>query len=192
MQKRLIAGLILSNIIVFALMWAYKEKFESKAIEAGDYKVFLKEERELRFKDSRGYEHLRKEVEAIGNGNSLKGSPEWMELIGEIKGLKAKNVLAASKTTIKSEYFVSVRDSIVNDTLSCYNYEDKFLVFNGCDGKFNISTTDSISQVIYKGKRANKFLFFRVGPRVVESEIISYNPHSKVTYQKNVIVKKKK
>lgn len=197
MQKKIIAILIISNLILFVLMWAFKEKFESKKIEAADYAIFLKQEKEERFKDKAGYEHLRKEVEAIGDATSLKNSPEWMALISEVKGLKAKNVLVGNQISMKSEYFVNttIKDSIINDTvhIKCIKpYKDKFISLSGCDGNFSIVSSDSISQIVYNGKRTKKFLFFRVGPRSVESELINYNPNSTFTYNKIVVIKKKK
>lgn len=196
MQKKFIAALVLSNVIFFIILWGYKEKLESKSIEANDYKVFLKEEKEARSRDKNGFEHLQKQVEAIGSGANLKNSPEWMALISEVKGLKASRVLSASKTSLESTYFIktTVRDSIHRDTLQveCNNYQDDFITLKGCGGEFYISTKDSISQIVYQGKRIKKFLFFRVGARSVQSELTNHNPYSTFTYSKTVIVKKKK
>jgi hypothetical protein len=170
----------------------YKGKFEAKKKEASDYAVFLKEEKEIRFKDSKGFEHLRKEVELLNTGKSLSGDPEWKALVSEVKGLKAKLVLAASKTTITSEYHLRIRDTLIADTIKCKTFKNKHIDFSSCGDSVDILTKDSISQVMYGGKRSKKFLFLRVGPRIVETEIINYNPYSTIKYNRSVIIKSKK
>lgn len=197
-KGKIIVGLILSNAILFLILWTYKEKFESKKIEASDYSALLKEEKEARFRDSKGLEHLRKEVEAIGNSRSLSKDPEWNKLIEEVKGLKAKHVLSASKVSISSEHYINttIKDSIrFKDSvlIKCIvPYKDEFVSLSGCEGAFRIETKDSISQVIYQGKRTKRFLFIRYGPRSVDSELINYNPNSKINYHRSVILQKRK
>jgi hypothetical protein len=177
-------------------LFVYKEWGEAQSNRADDMSTFLKEERELRFRDSKGVEHLRKEVESLNSGKSLKSDPEWRSLLKDVKDIKSGRIIGIGKTSTLSEYRINtfVRDTIVNDTIKtrCIeSFKNEWISLSGCDGDFLVKTKDSLSYVIYKGKRTKKILFFRVGPRSVESEIVNYNPNTTIKYDRRAVIKNK-
>lgn len=189
-QWAVIAGLIIA-------LFVYKEWGEAMRDQSEDMKELLKEEKESRFRDGKGVEHLTKQVEELNSGKSLRNDPEWSALLKDVKDIKASRIIGAGKTSTSSEYRIDtfIKDSTVNDTvkIKCLeSYKNEWISLSGCDGEFTVETKDSLSYVIYKGKRVKKFLFFRVGPRSVESEILNYNPNTTIKYDRRAVIKNKK
>ena len=100
-----------------------------------------------------------------------------------------------TKTEIKFVPEYIEREVRVNDTIikriPCYEYSDKWVQFWGCkdlDGTpvVNISQNDSLGIV---GTRVPKFLWF--GVKSVNLDIRSYNPYTKITYVRNIELKRK-
>lgn len=195
-KDKIMMGMGIVIAILIMTLFVYKQYGEAQSQKAHDYKELLSSEREKRYRTREGIEHLKKQVEELNSGKSLKQDPEWNALLKDVKDIKASRIVAASKTTVSSEYHVNtvIKDSVINDTvkISCLQpYKDDWVSLSGCDGDFAVKTKDSISSVIYEGKRKTKILFFRVGKRELESEVINYNPHSTIKYDRRVIIKKK-
>lgn len=184
--------LILSNVFFIIALWWTFNWGQKGHDNASDYNEFLKQEKEERFKDKQGYEHLKKEVEVIKNGKSLKNDPEWNELLKKIDGLKPKNVVSASVIGSKSEYFINIRDSVKIDSIGvrCYDYDSPFLSLHGCEDSLKIAESDSIASVLYDQRK--KLLFLRIGKLRCEQKIINFNPNSTIKYSRTVVVQKKK
>lgn len=115
--------------------------------------------------------------------------------------IKIKRLQSASTSATETDYNIKtifrdslvVRDSLVIDTLRCVTYEDAWLSFIGCttDGinfDAKIQSRDTLITIAHRVPR--KFLFFRWGTKAIRQEVISKNPHSKITYTEYIELKK--
>lgn len=118
----------------------------------------------------------------------------------EALGIKTRRLESVISTSTKTEVQVTapVRDSIVYrdreqppDTLRCFNFSDVYLKVNGCIEKdtFN-GRVESLDTLIHAAHRVpKKFLFFKFGCKAIELEVVSKNPHSKITYSRYIELK---
>lgn len=118
----------------------------------------------------------------------------------EALGIKTRRLESVISTSTKTEAQVTapVRDSIVYrdreqppDTLRCFNFSDDYLKVNGCIEKdtFN-GRVESLDTLIHAAHRVpKKFLFFKFGCKAIELEVVSKNPHSKITYSRYIELK---
>jgi hypothetical protein len=88
-----------------------------------------------------------------------------------------------------------LKDSIIYDTISikAFNYYDKHFSVNGIvqfdSLELNISSIDSITQVVFKGERKRPWLWI-LSRRKLQQIIKSSNPNSKIIYSKFIEVEK--
>ena len=117
----------------------------------------------------------------------------FVDLSKSIKDLKVKlnRISSVSNTVIKSEKHITttLKDSIINDTITAkiFRYNDNFYNIQGLSIRdtqnISIQSTDSLMQVVYKGKRKKPYLWF-FSKRQLEQVITNKNPNSKITYSK--------
>lgn len=124
------------------------------------------------------------------------------ELTGTVESLKlkVKRLQAVSGTGSETQYDIKtavrdslvVRDSLIVDTLKCVSYADAWLTFNGCtvgkEFRAEIESRDSLITVVHRIPR--KFWFIRWGTKAVRQDVISRNPHSRITYTKYIELKR--
>jgi hypothetical protein len=121
------------------------------------------------------------------------------QVIKDIESLDIKlgRVNNYSNTVIhhEKEIVKELRDSVVLDTIQVkvFDYTDEFYNVTGNiledSIRMNIVSTDSIIQVVYRGKRPKPWLWF-FSPRPLEQVIQSKNPDSKIIYSKNIQITK--
>ncbi len=118
-------------------------------------------------------------------------------------GIKPKFVTNYSQTVIQhdKEIIAKVHDSTIFDTVNVqtFKYVDKWYNIQGLKigetQHLNISSTDSLVQVVYKGRRYSDkgkklpAICFWV-PRRLEQVISSNNPDSKIIFSKTITVVK--
>jgi hypothetical protein len=118
--------------------------------------------------------------------------------------LKIKRLQSVSRTATKTQYEIRTvfHDSVVyrfadtgktiTDTMRCVNYNDAYLTFNACekDGALNtfIESRDTLTTLVYRIPK--RFLFFRYGTKAIRQMVVSNNPHSKITYDEYIELKK--
>lgn len=118
----------------------------------------------------------------------------------EALGIKTRRLESVISTSTKTEVQVTapVRDSIVYrdreqppDTLRCFNFSDVYLKVNGCIEKDTFKgRVESLDTLIHAAHRVpKKFLFFKFGCKAIELEVVSKNPHSKITYSRYIELK---
>ena len=70
------------------------------------------------------------------------------------------------------------------DSLACFSWHDAWLSLSGCvsDSLFrgSVSSTDTLDIIVHRIPK--RFLFFRFGCKQVRMDIISRNPHTRLTY----------
>ncbi len=131
------------------------------------------------------------------NKEFKKAFPKLIKEIEDLK-VKSKHVLSVNSTVLEShKKFVSIlKDSLINDTLiaKVFNYTDDFYRVRGVavndSQRVEIQSTDSIIQVVYKGKRKRPYLWF-LSKRQLEQVISNKNPNSKISYSKHIEIIRK-
>ncbi len=123
----------------------------------------------------------------------------YPEILAEVRNLRIKPRLVNhySETVIhhKKEVVTLLKDSLVFDTIvnQVFNYADEFYSVKGKLQKdsiyFDINSTDSLIQVVYRGKRKRPWLWVFSG-RELEQAIYSKNPHSTIIYSKTISITK--
>ena len=113
--------------------------------------------------------------------------------------IKLKRLLSYSQTSMSHNYTITdtIRDSVIIrenkiDTLTCVNYNDDYIHFNGCidSGVFNgnIETFDTITSVVHIIPK--KFLWFKYGVKRVDFTVKSRNPYSTIEDIKYIDINK--
>ena len=121
---------------------------------------------------------------------------ELVEVCDDLR-IKVKRLQSASTTVTQTKYefktifkdSVIVRNGAVLDTIKCMNYVDSWLSFKGYTSdnvNFNvkIESRDTIVQFVHRVPR--KFWFLKWGTKAIRQEVISKNPHSKITYSEYI------
>ncbi len=121
---------------------------------------------------------------------------ELVEVCDDLR-IKVKRLQSASTTVTQTRYefktifkdSVIVRNGAVLDTIKCMNYVDSWLSFKGYTSdnvNFNvkIESRDTIVQFVHRVPR--KFWFLKWGTKAIRQEVISKNPHSKITYSEYI------
>jgi hypothetical protein len=121
------------------------------------------------------------------------------QVLKDIESLDIKlgRVNNYSNTVIhhEKEIVKELRDSVVLDTIQVkvFDYTDEFYNVTGNiledSIRMNIVSTDSLIQVVYRGKRPKPWLWF-LSPRPLEQVIQSKNPDSKIIYSKSIQITK--
>lgn len=115
----------------------------------------------------------------------------------ESLNLKVKRLQSVSQTGVETKYVVKtiIRDSLLpgrTDTLKCIDYRDNYLTLSGCADRDQFSgiieSRDTIEQVVHRVPR--KFWFIRWGCKAVRQEVVSSNPHSRITFTEYIELKK--
>lgn len=70
------------------------------------------------------------------------------------------------------------------DSLACFSWHDAWLSLSGCVSnslfRGSVSSTDTLDIIVHRIPK--RFLFFRFGCKQVRMDIISRNPHTRLTY----------
>ena len=94
---------------------------------------------------------------------------------------EASTAATSMQTTIETPIY---RSSAVPDSSVCLSWSDPWVSLSGCvtDSLFRgiVSTTDTLDIIVHRVPK--RFLFFRFGCREVRMDIISRNPHTRLTY----------
>lgn len=132
----------------------------------------------------------------------FKQSGDTLAKIAKQVGIKAKRISIASTagTTMSANIVAPIikqpiatlptlHDTItqyIPDTLKCFNWSDPWITITGCvsDSLFQgtISATDTLDIMVHRVPK--RFLFFRYGCKEVRMDIISRNPHTRLTHGK--------
>lgn len=129
-----------------------------------------------------------------------QGNTDLIKVCDDLK-IKVKRLQSASTTAAETIYdfktilkdSVIIRNSVILDTLRCLSYKDPWISFDGCTGdninfSVQIECTDTITQIVHRVPR--QFWFIKWGTKAIRQEVISKNPHTKITYSEYIELKK--
>lgn len=172
----------------FAKMY-YKEKRERERITES---FRVSEEKLTYYKTQNGQLAAKSHVLQLRYNEIQQIFPVIMK---EIKNLnvKPRHVTQYSETVVRQEKEIvtKLRDSLICDTIHArvFNYRDSFYVVKGIavgdSQKVNITSLDSLIQVVYKGQRTHPWMWF-LSRRRLEQVITSKNPNSTILYNKTI------
>lgn len=112
--------------------------------------------------------------------------------------IKVKRLQAAAKTATQTEIKVitEIRDSIVYrdgllDSLKVLRWQDPWVSvageIRGRDVELDVVSCDTIKQIIHRVPK--KFWFIKWGCKAIRQEVVSSNPHTKITYTEYIELK---
>lgn len=113
-------------------------------------------------------------------------------------GVKVKRLQAAATTATQTEVKVvtEIRDSIVYrdgllDSLKVLRWQDPWVnvagEIRGRDVELDVVSCDTIKQIIHRVPK--KFWFIKWGTKAIRQEVVSSNPHTKITYTEYIELK---
>ena len=148
------------------------------------------------------------EIKQMANGNSYASTPaitlrsseftesgDTLVRVAKQIGIKSSRIseAATAATITHTDILTTVwhkRDTVTNsnlsypDSLTCFSWHDDWVSLSGCvsDSLFHgyVSSIDTIDIIVHRVPR--RFLFFRFGCKQVRMDIISRNPHTRLTY----------
>jgi len=125
---------------------------------------------------------------------------EFMKNTANLK-LQVKRLESASRTVLSTNYGLEMQwqDNVVYldgtvDTIRCLDYQDNYLTFKGCDEgdllKADIFIVDTLVQFVHRVPK--QWWFFKWGTKAIRQEVLSKNPHTKITYTEYIELQKKR
>lgn len=113
-------------------------------------------------------------------------------------GVKVKRLQSAATTATQTEVKVitQVRDSIVYrdgvlDSLKVLRWQDPWVTvageIRGDSAALDVVSCDTITQIVHRVPK--KFWFIKWGTKAIRQEIVSSNPHTKITYTEYIELK---
>ena len=125
----------------------------------------------------------------------------YPQLLDEIKNLKVKptRVKSISENGIisHSEIVAPIKDSVAKDSavFKTFSYHDDWNDVKGVatadSQRVNIYSIDTLVQVVYKGERENKWLWF-FSPRKLMQRVTLKNPNTKIIYSQVIQLQKRR
>lgn len=113
-------------------------------------------------------------------------------------GVKVKRLQSAATTATQTEVKVitQIRDSIVYrdgvlDSLKVLHWQDPWVTvageIRGDSAALDVVSCDTITQIVHRVPK--KFWFIKWGTKAIRQEIVSSNPHTKITYTEYIELK---
>lgn len=113
-------------------------------------------------------------------------------------GVKVKRLQSAATTATQTDVKVitQVRDSIVYrdgvlDSLKVLHWQDPWVTvageIRGDSVALDVVSCDTITQIVHRVPK--KFWFIKWGTKAIRQEIVSSNPHTKITYTEYIELK---
>lgn len=118
---------------------------------------------------------------------------ELNKTIKDLK-IKLKRVQSISQTATQSDYSIVTtlrdsviyRDSVIPVHAKSIRYSDAWIDLDGYVDSVqfigDITTRDTLIQVVHRVPK--RFLFIRYGTKAIQQDVVSSNPHTKITYMK--------
>lgn len=174
MNKYLIIVILFLIILLSSLFSIYKTQKKELGIQKENNTTLMTNIKTSKIRDSLN-------VSEIGRLQLEKDQLEQYKQ-NVLKLIKDLELKPAQVQTITNTSIIT-KDSIVFQLKdSCINHKTQWIDVHGCLGDtLYVSSTDSISQIIYKEYK-HKFLWFKWGTKGFKQKIVNYNPNSRIKY----------
>lgn len=184
-QAYLIALLLL--IIVLLVLHAVSSAKKVERLTNNQYTLLTKCDS---FRTENGKYAIRVDALTLKSGEAEEYKKDIDSLAKELK-IKTKRIKSYSKTSYESVYYIkdTIRDTVVLGKNLRYvkhkdNYIDMDAVIDGDSFRCDFVTFDTIRQVTHRIPK--KFLFFRYGTKKIRQEMVSSNPHTRISYSEYI------
>jgi hypothetical protein len=193
-MKKLVAGLIVLLIVAVTYLGiAYSSQKKEVDRLANNQHALLGQVSFYQTQDSLKAASVEKLV--LTKSELEYGNKELAKTI-ESLNIKLRKVQSASQSGTTTTYTITttVRDTVFRDrtdTVKCIKYVDKWLTLDGCIDRSTFSgkieSRDTIVQVVHRVPK--KFWFIKYGTKAIRQEVVSKNPHTKVTFTEYIELK---
>lgn len=110
-------------------------------------------------------------------------------------GVKVSSATQVSSTVVETQKNIVtvVRDSIVHDTIrvKVFDYKDQWYQISGINQgdtqRLQIHTTDTLTQVVYKGERIHPWLWI-FSKRKLQQRVSVSNPNATIKYSQFILI----
>lgn len=131
--------------------------------------------------------------------DELKRSYDGIRKVAEDLSIKLKRAQSVSTTSTKTEVRIKTevkdsivyRDKIIPDTLKQFAWSDPWVGVRGTLCKdsvdLHVESNDTLVQIVHKVP--HKFWFIKWGCKAIRQDIVTKNPHSKITYTEYIEIK---
>lgn len=131
--------------------------------------------------------------------DELKRSYDGIRKVAEDLSIKLKRAQSVSTTSTKTEVRIKTevkdsivyRDKIIPDTLKHFAWSDPWVGVRGTLYKdsvdLHVESNDTLVQIVHKVP--HKFWFIKWGCKAIRQDIVTKNPHSKITYTEYIEIK---
>lgn len=188
MKRALAVTILLACFALFAFWANYREvKRENERLTANQTALLQKAEyyQTEAGKAAAGVQRLKLDY------SELEADYGRVCRTAEELGVKVKRLQAAATTSTKTqvEVVTQVRDSIVYrsgaiDTVKAIDWKDAWVnVWGDIKGRnlsLNVVSHDTLTQIIHRVPR--RFWFIKWGTKAIRQEVVSSNPHTRITY----------
>lgn len=188
----------LMGFIIITLLWLYNDEKAERIRVTGNQASLLTGMLEYKTKDSlngvkiTGLELTEKEFRNYETDllDSLKKLNIKLKRLEQYTQVKTETKVEFKTVLKDSLVFMPGKDSII--TIKCLEYKDPWIDFSGCYDADTLSAKIVIplNIDIIAHRVPKQFLFFRYGVKSVDIDIISSNPYTKISYARNIKIKR--
>ncbi len=120
----------------------------------------------------------------------------------EVKQIEALEVGVSKATQVsttvmetKTNVITTLRDSLIHDTIkvSLFDYQDQWYTIKSVQEnntqRLWITSTDTLTQVLYRGERLRPWLWF-FSPRTIQQRVGLSNPNATIKYSQTIQIQK--
>lgn len=185
---------LLCLALTASVRYGARQRRERLRLESNQ-QALLEQNSRYRVRDSLNAASVR--VLTLRTDEFKRGFAELGSLVRDM-GIRLKRIENISSSSIQSAYDIKApvvdtalvrRDTVVQSRL--IRYASPYIRLDGVvDGSVfrgTIETYDTLTQVVHRIPR--RFLFIKYGTKELRQEIVSSNPHTRITYSRSVVVK---
>lgn len=194
-NKILIGALVCAAVVVAALSATLRKTTQERERYKANQTALLSE---VEFYQTENGKNAASVQKLTLTYDELKANYDVVCNTAKELGVKVKRLESASTTETKTEVRIvtEVRDSIVYrdgriDSLLAFRWRDPWVNVDGAIRRdsvdMNISSTDTIVQIVHRVP--HKWWFIKWGTKAIRQEVVSTNPHTKITYTELIDLK---
>ncbi len=188
----LVTTILLATALVVSIRYSAAQREERHRLQTNQA-ALLRQNREYRVRDS--LNAVSAGILSMRADELRRGFDGLSELVRDMD-IKLKRVESLSQASVEGRYEIkaAVRDTVVvvaRETpafAQAVHFSDTHMELQGfiLDSVFHgsVLTRDTLTQVVHRVPR--RFLFIKWGTKELRQEIVSSNPHSRITYSRSI------
>jgi hypothetical protein len=197
LKSRAVQRAILLAVLIVALVLLIKS---NRALKADNQRLSLNMQSlasEMTFvKTQNGKLAAQTDVLLLRTAELKSLFPKEAKAVSDM-GVKVSKATQVSTTVVETQknIITVVRDSIICDTIhvKVFDYRDKWYRINGVElgdsQRLQIHSTDTLTQVVFKGDRIHPWLWV-FSPRKLQQRVSVSNPNATIKYSQFIQIQK--